>query len=168
MNYNWNIRIWLEQYIPLQMRKPVRIALSYALIAPVQVAWDRFIVKKTAIDFDTMFSGETICVEEKLNILFDPVLKRIQIATNDDAETHYYIYNHNETIEEAKKVYVYKHDEAIDDSLKIYIYGHSEILNPYDFTVYVPNEVYTPIPVNIKQEIEKYRFAGKRYQITLT
>ena len=168
MNYNWNIRIWVEQYLPTMLRKPIRIALHYCLLAPIQQMWFDFIEKKTVIDFDTMFSSETICFEEKLNILFDPVLTRISIQTNDDVGEIHYSFNRSETIDSTEEEYSYSRSEVIDPSLYIYTYNRGELLNPFDFTVQVPTGVNTLYAEKIKQEIEKYRLAGKRYQIILT
>lgn len=165
MEYGINFKAFVTQYLPAIMRKPKRIELHDSFLEPMKELHDKFLQQRERIDYDLKYTSETICVEAKLNELFDPILKRIYIITNDDQIDATYIYGRSEVIQDGEVEWLYGRSETVPADDVVFEFGRDEQQVVNDFTVYVPAAVFAAKLPQLIFEINKYKAAGLNYNI---
>lgn len=162
MKYTWNIRNWLTQYNSPLLRDASVIALMYSYIKPVSVLFDDFTAKRADIDRKLKHNSQQLSFAAVLNDLFDPTIRRITVATNDDVTVSVYIYNDSEEIELAQETVIYNDTELGDGPV---IYNDNENSNVADIIIHVPSAVIATQLTRIVAEVNRYRLAGKTFLI---
>jgi hypothetical protein len=165
MQYGINFKALINQYLPPLLRKPVRLSLYDSFCQPLKDLHDEFLQLIETIDYDLKYTSETICIEAKLNELFDPILKRIYIITNDDLVDATYIYGRSEVIQEGEVEWLYSRSETVPADDVIYEFGRDEEQIINDFTVHVPSSVLSSSEPKLIFETNKYKAAGLQYNI---
>lgn len=160
MKYVWLIRLWVEQILPAYLRKPKRIALHYVLCAPGEELYDEFNAERERIDGIILHNSQRLSFKSRLNDLFDPISRRIDVITNDDADSKVYIYSDTTFIYPEELVHIYT-DAEIDPDLDI-IYGDSEVVSSTDITITAPSSL-SAIQGEMDSWIRFYRLAGRTH-----
>lgn len=137
---------WLKlvkRDVPFSVRKSKMVAFVSALISPVVTNYNQFLSFKSTVEFDLKVTGQVRVLRYYLNQRFDLGNDRITITDG----------NTNETL------FIFLESENQPVYLPQFITGSN-----IDFTVRVPAE-YQGLDPQIKGFIDKYKLAGKRYEI---
>lgn len=158
-NYSLNILQLIGRLIPAHLRTASMWAWMYALAYPLEYLYDLLIAFVSKTNLEASITGQVIYLEHILNHVFDAVNERIYISDGDGlGETYHYFES-----EEVEGVYLY--NEAESDPSPTYYYNQAENnASDTDFIVNVPSVlVYDSVLMNYY--INRYRLAGKRYEI---
>lgn len=166
MIYDWDFESWLAVKLKASMRQPTRTALYVALLEPLRELYAEFLTIREKVEFDVGYSMETISIEHMMNTLFDPNLKRINIVTNDDVLPRVFTFQDGENTLQAPDVFAGADGEVLDPD-PVFLFADDEVINTADYTVSVPNSVWVTHETAIRARLDRYRIAGKKYEIEL-
>src|SRR3989337_2848328 len=86
MNYDWDIRDWVERNLRSFFRRAFWIAWFYALLKPVEDLHVLFKAWSDETDFNTKYSSQQIVLAHLLNDLYDPTNRLIRVETVSDGK----------------------------------------------------------------------------------
>lgn len=160
MKLNLDFKKVFIDFVAVKIRREKMTAWVEALLSPLQSLHDQFVLWHTKIRYDLSFTGQQVYLEHLLNDVYDDNSRRIYI--DDPSGTvifSNFIFN---KIEAQPAKYIYNKSEAQPSS---FVYNKSEAsVSTDDFIVYVPSTIFTnPVEIAMKQLIDKYRAAGKKY-----
>jgi hypothetical protein len=155
MNFAWNIRVWIERFLPYFLRNAVLTAWLYVLLKPVDDLHALFLAKSTDIDDKTKYTGQQRVLAELLNKKFGST--RIYITTDSDTLRHFTAYS------EAEAGFTERLYSEAEPNRPAIVYSE---LNSLDgrFTVHVPSSL-SVSEVMIKGWVNYYRIAGTSFTI---
>jgi hypothetical protein len=160
MKYVWLIRLWVEQFLPAYLRKPKRIALHYVLCKPGEEIYDAFNAERERINGIILHNSQRLSLESRLNDLFDPTSRRIEVITNDDAASKIYIYSDSTFVYPEELVHIFS-DIEIDPDVDI-IYSDSEVVSQTDITIETPSSL-TSRQGEMDAWLRFYKLAGRTH-----
>lgn len=147
----------IEITLPPFLRGINLLSLLTAAIKPIVQTQQSFYQFYEDKKYELTFNGQVIYLEHLLNDQFDSVLRRIYIEDGDQT-TNIYLFNNSENNEAE---YVFNKSENKED---LYLFNTSVTYTDLDFIVFIPiGLVYNENLM--KFYINKYRLAGKRFQI---
>lgn len=163
INLGLNFREVFKHLIPGPIRGTKFTDWIAALLQPIQTLNEDFAEWGADRRYDLSFNGQVVYLEHVLNDQFDPVDRSIYI--DDPAGTQIftpYVFN---VEEQQPPLYVYNVADGLDTDENLVFYNNSEIYTTdEDFIVHVPAGIFNPInEVLMRDLIDKYRIAGKRY-----
>ena len=161
MNLGLNFKTVFSYLVPYQLRKSRTVEWIGALLQPLQSLNDGFVEWAADVRYFLAFNGQVVYLEHVLNDTFDNSLRRIYI---DDPAGNIAIttYVHNK-VEQQPPLYLYNVDDASNENPLVY--NQAELfVSDDDFIVYVPVGIFNPtVEVQMRDLIDQYRIAGKRY-----
>jgi hypothetical protein len=143
--------------LPPFLRGINTISLLNAIIKPLSDIQNNFYQFYEDKKYELTFNGQVIYLEHILNDKFDPILRRIYIG---DAEQTPNVYVFNDS-EDNEAIYLFNNSDTSED---IYLFNASEETPGLDFIVFIPIG-FTYNDNLMKYYINKFKTAGKRYQI---
>lgn len=158
--YSVNWQRLCRWMVPSILRKPVFLAVLYAIAAPVQAVHSAFTGFRKIKLYELSINPQVVYLEKMLNDKYDSGLKRIYIA---DAVWFAPLYIYQEA--ELKGIDLFLDSENQPVTLRT----ESETnVNGFgnDFIVYVPSSVIFNVD-EMKSLIDKYKLAGRRYSIQI-
>lgn len=161
MNLGLAFKTVFSFLIPFVLRQDRMVEWIGALLQPLQTLNDTFVLWASGLRYFLRFNGQVLYLEHVLNDQYDASLRRIFI---DDPVGNVVIttYVHNR-IEFQPPLYLYNIADASE--FDPVVYNTSELfVSEDDFVVHVPTAAFSPaIEVQMRDLIDKYRIAGKRY-----
>ena len=150
MWYNIDWDIFIYQYLPTFLRKPVWISILRAVFAPVKILYDRWRIFRADNIYRLIHTGQVRVLQYALNDRFDPYARRIQIMDG-------YRFNRD---------YIYTHAENRPVWLgTLFIRQSSDYADTgVDFLVVVPQGLHQDL-FAIKDFVNTYKEASKRFKI---
>lgn len=109
--------------------------------------------------YDLTFNGQVIYLEHYLNDKYDNTQRRIVI---EDIELGNSTFLFNK-IEENEDTFIYNKTENEDP---IYLNNNTEVMAVNNFQVLVPSDI-TFDEIVFRRHVDKYRLAGKQYEIII-
>lgn len=162
MIYLWNILTWAKHELPYEVRKPTHVAWVQALLKPLSDLHAAFLIYRDATIKKMRYNGQTCILQELLNDLFDPTLRRIIVLTTYDIKLPEYIY----TQAENTPLYVYTQAEytgGTNTAPQYYLQLWSELGVQYDFIVQAAAGSLTADQITrLKATVRYYKLAGKK------
>lgn len=166
--YYWNINQWVENEVPVEIRKPAMVKWLQALLKPLKDLHNVYETFRTTTLKKMRCNGQVIVLENLLNDLYDPTMRRFEIDTIYDELLPVYIYQNSESsASNNQRVYLYSSQAYANDTqqvlTRVYLNRHEELGMMYDFVVKAPDSFtsFTDI-VQLKATVNYYRLAGKR------
>jgi hypothetical protein len=154
--FSINYDIIIELLLPVWLRQPKHLAFLKAVLKPLKQIYNAFVAYRTNTLRSISHTGQVIYIERLLN--GDATAQYpIYLSDSDDERLDDYIYNQSEG---QLPIYLYQ-DSA---SLPVEVKNEVEYENIDDFVVKVP-EVPPMSDTEIRNIVEKYKPAGKRYSI---
>lgn len=154
----------VRRLMPPRWRNPINLNWFEALLCGINYSQDRFNVFRNQALVELSYNGQTIYLEKMLNDRFDAVQRRIVIKHEESNSVYWYR-------EDEGQAPVYLYTEAETGSTINYLYNEGEnasaLPDGIDFMVLAPASL-SPLELRMKAEIDKYRLAGKQYEITFT
>jgi hypothetical protein len=158
-NFSWNIKTWLSRFLFPRRRKPTPLALTWAILSPLQAIVDDFAARAIVWRFTVQYNSQQAVLASMLNKLFDPTDLRIRVVTTGDLTPPVVIFQDNEFDPQPDFIY---HDG--EDVGNVIIYHQAELDALPDYIVYVPTSLTAEEP-RIRGWINRYNLADKNYQI---
>jgi hypothetical protein len=158
MNYDWDIRDWVERNLRSFFRRAFAIAWFYALLKPLEDMHAEFKSQSDEIDFNTKYSSQQIVLAHLLNDLYDPTNRLIRVETVSDGKIQPVFYQPSEN----KPVYFYQPSEGNP----VYFWQPEEIYDGINFRVMVPTALSADVP-KITARVRMYALAGMRWEVVL-
>ncbi len=181
MNFDFDVFLLIERYLPLVLRNPKHLAWLNSLMKPIETLKNDFLVFVKWARREARMNGQVIVMQDYLNDLFDTELRRIRIYDNSGRE--FIISDVN--------FFVVPSDESLENKTvpPLYIPSETDFNFDVDFVVKVPfnqsnrdfiisdvNSFIFPIVVNgavspmsvvaeIERTVKKYKIAGKTFEI---
>jgi len=159
MNYDWDIRDWVERNLRSFFRRAFWIAWFYALLKPVEDLHALFKAWSDETDFNTKYSSQQIVLAHLLNDLYDPTNRLIRVETVSDGKVVPFI---KQPAEILPQVYVYQPSEATP----LYIWQWTELYDGVNFRVMVPTALSADVP-KITARVRMYALAGMKWEVVL-
>lgn len=141
--YNFDFDKLLKQLIPYSIRKSKLVSFFSGLLSFVKKIFNDFLIKVDQLNDRIRITGQVRVLRYELNNKFDSSLRRIEITD----------------IEINSELFIFLESENQPVYLPNFISGAF-----YDFVVKIPLEL-QPQEVFIKDFLNTYKLAGKRYQI---
>lgn len=159
MTYVWNIVLWAKQYIAVDLAQSPMNEWLAVLVKPLNTVYGYFMAHREATIRKMRFNSQTIVLENLLNDLFDPTLRRIIIINRGDTNQPVYIYQSAEN----KPLYIYQESELVaDPSLNTFVGTDAEYGTIYHFIVQAAvGSLTSEEIVRLKATVNYYRFSGK-------
>lgn len=163
MNLKLDFKANFKYLIPAQIRGVRFVAWLGSLFAPLQSLNTTFKTWGDGVRYNLQFTGQVIYLEHILNDLFDLVLRRTFIT--DPAGTYAITTIFWNRVEAQATVYCWNIAEA--QPAQITLRNFSEVfVTGYDFLVKIPSALNVTLTKNqMRKIIDRYRMAGKRYNI---
>lgn len=150
-NVNWNDKI--NNWLPALMRRARQRAWIRSLIAPVVWLHGVFVAYRTRTRRHLLSTGQVCYLERYLNDYFNKT--SIYIITH--SRTHHYVGR----VADGDALMV----GLVADGTPPFVGLKSDYTLENDFTVYVLNEVGKPTEAQVRAEVDKYKLAGKKYNV---
>lgn len=160
MNYNWNIRNWVAQYINPIIRTDSVVALFYSFCKPVANLYSDFNTKRTEINYRLMYNSQQLSLQALLNEKYDSLLNRIVVETFDDLISRVYLPEDN-AAPIIRRLYLGADNSAGNPFLK----GDAPGAGYADIIISVPADVLAVYSGSISAEVNYYRIAGKSFTL---
>ena len=154
--FNINFRKLAIEWLPTLLRMPVLSDFVLVLVTSIEVLYNEFLKNRKQNLIKITTTCQKFSMQKRLNDLFDPVERRIEIvkAVLFDGT---YLYTEAEDDQwRTKTQWLYI------DALPIYLYTEAELNSEFDFIVKAPigtNEL------QLRAEIEYYMLQSKNYRI---
>ena len=156
MKYTFNHRKFTKQLLPSFLRLPNWVAYLSALVTPLQRLYDDFLDQRDRLNKEARYNSQIMLFEYLLNSAFDPTSRRINIVTTSSGGVRV-----NAVLKsEGSKINAYEKDEGFN---KVTANLKTEFTN-VDFEVRIPS-VLSSEKDGIERMVNKYRFAGKQFNI---
>lgn len=157
LNYNFNVRRFIEQQLPPKWRQTRYIAMLYSWLKPVETLLGKFLLRNTDLDYRNKYSSQQKSLTILLNNLFDNTDRRIRVQTISDSNPNSFIYFNSEG-EPAEYDYFYSEGEPAE-----YDYFYSE-------SIAAGGIVYVPLALQSNEEqikawVRFYIFSGINFKI---
>lgn len=154
--FSINFDIIIELLLPVWLRQPKHLAFLKAVLKPLKQLYNTFVAYRTNTLRSISHTGQVIYIERLLN--GDATVQYpIYLSDSDDDRLNDYIYNQSEG---QLPIYLYQ-DGAL---LPVEVNNEVEYENIDDFVVKVRG-VPPMSDTEIRNIVEKYKPAGKRYSI---
>lgn len=155
MIFNWNIDDIPRQELPPHRQEPERLAYLKALLKPIKTLYNSFVSYRRVTIKKLRYNGQTIILQNYLNDLFDPTLRRIRILTVFDLDMPLYVGLDSEP----DPVYLGLNSEPSP----LYLGLNSETGYLFHFIVEAATGSLTAQQiVRLKAVVNYYRLAGKK------
>lgn len=162
--YRYDLSKLVRRLTPPRWRNAFNLNWYETLLSQIDYSQDQFNDYKDQALIELSYNGQTIYLEKMLNDRFDPVLRRIIIRHED--EIGYYLYLEGEGQPEK-----YLYNESETGATPTYLYNEGENVATFpegiDFLVKAPSEL-AGLEAQMKSEIDKFKLAGKIYDIEYT
>jgi len=153
----------IKQNVPAKLCKTKLLAWIKALISPILQLHSDFTSYRAECDYFVNHTFQVIYLEKILNDIYDPDDRGIYIEDTPPIDV-FAIYNSSEGIETAA---LYNSTESSAEAL--ILYNESEVLQPQDFIIMIPSNVYgfltTQQFTEMRALVNKFKFAGIRFNI---
>lgn len=165
--YYWNINQWVENEIPIEVRKPAMAKWVQALLKPLKDLHATYMIYRAATLKKMRYNGQVIVLENLINDLYDPVQRRFKVETVYDTLRPVYIHTKPELSINNPAEYLY-HKQVYTDDVnnalsRVYLNMHSELGILYDFIIRSPDSFTNPTGIiKLKATVNYYRLAGKK------
>lgn len=162
MNVFINFKTVFQFLIPYRIRQSRMVEFMGALLAPLQTVNGYFSAHVDMIRYDLKFNGQVMYLEHVLNDQFDDTLRRIYIDDPSGQQIFTpYIFNR---IEQQPPLHLFNVADAKPVDENIVLRNTVELVVTTDFVVHVPAGIFNPtMEVQMRDLIDRYRIAGKRY-----
>ena len=181
--YNFDIDKLVVQYIPIILRKPKNIAWLKVIFTPAKYLLGKFIEYITYAKREIKQNGQVIRLETLLNDLYDKELRRITIT--DTSNAYFVLSNVSATIitndtriGSINQPIVLKNESdfnySVDFVVKIFGGGSNKAVSLSNISpttisntnaIIFGNSSDTPIETLVRNTLNKYKIAGKKYAI---
>jgi hypothetical protein len=159
--YKYDLRKLVRRLTPPRWRNTFNLNWYETLLSGVNYSQDRFNAFKDQALIELSYNGQTVYLEKMLNDRFDSFLRRIIIQHEEDLSVFWYL-------EGEGQVERYLYTESETGGTTTYLYNEGEntsgLPDGVDFIVKAPIGL-ASLEVRMKSEINKYRLAGKQYEI---
>lgn len=156
--FNINFKKLAIEWMPTFLRNPFWIAFVLVLIVPLESLYNEFLRVRKQNLIRINITCQKFSMQKRLNDLFDPLERRIEIVKAVLFEGTYLYTEAEDDQWRTKTQWLYI------DSLPIYLYTEAELNSEFDFIVKVPaglNEL------QLRAEIEYYMLQSKNYKIEI-
>jgi len=143
--------------LPTVLRKPLLVAIAYALAAPIVSLYRSFMQFRDETNYRLYHNGQTCYLRAVLNDAFDPISRRITVTDGDVSETAVFIYQRSES-----KFRMLK--RRGEGALQVSRRGFSGTTG-FDFMVNIPYDLKGLDESRLKAITNTYKLASKRYAI---
>lgn len=159
MNYNFDIQLFIGNFIPIALRKTKHLLWLFCLFTPFASLKNAFLDFIAITRYEASLTGQTTILQMALNNLFDNISRRIFI-TNRTREG-VFIYNKSES---QAPDYVY--NQAENHFPRYFVRNRAEAsgYNIATFRVNVP-AVLGLTEAKIRAYVDKYKIAGVVYEV---
>jgi len=156
--FNINYDIIVQLLLPVWLRQPKQIAFLKAVLKPLKQLYNTFVAYRLKTLSDISHTGQVMYIEHLLN--GDAMsVDDIYLSDNIGSRLDDYIYNQAEG-----QVPVYVYNSGDPELVLWFVRNDQEYYFIDDFIVNIPNGVVVS-EANIKNIVNKYKQAGKRYSI---
>lgn len=156
--FNINYDNIIELLLPVRLRQRRTRDYLKAVLKPLKSLFNSFSAYRLYVIDRITHTGQIMYLEHYLNNLYSPQGQGIFIEDAITTNMVKYLYNENEGEE---PLWLYNENEG---ETPVWLYNDAEIDDHTDFIVHVPNHL-SVTSQEIKNVIEIYRPAGKRYQV---
>lgn len=162
--YRYDLSKLVRRLTPPRWRNPFNLHWYETLLSPINYSQDRFVAFKDQALIELSYNGQTMYLEKMLNDRFDPTHRRIIIQHEEDNSVFWYL-----EAEGQAPNYLYTEIETGATLTHLYNEGENSTGLPggIDFRVKAPAELFSKEP-QMKAEINKYKLAGKIYDIVFS
>lgn len=162
--YRYDLSKLVKRLTPPRWRNAFNLNWYETLLSGIDYSQDRFNAFKDQSLIELSYNGQTIYLEKMLNDRFDPVARRIVIQHEDDNGVFWYLEGEGQP-----EQYLYTEPET--GATITYLYGEGEnstgLPDGIDFRVKAPSDL-SSLEVRMSSEINKYKLAGKQFEITFS
>ncbi len=164
-SYPFSFISWLSDLIPI-IRRKVKIFSWYSIpFFELQNLYQKFLMLRCQLLFESAANGQTIKLERFLNILFDNVDRGIIIENTLINFDTLYLYRRGEQPSAGDESFLYNRDETPLGNQE-YLFQKDEVELSVDFIVKVPSSIYSIINLGeLAAIVDKYKFVGTKYKI---
>lgn len=159
--YGYDLRKLIRRLTPPRWRNAFNLNWYETLLSGVNYSQERFNAFKDQALIELSYNGQTVYLEKMLNDRFDPMLRRITIEHDETTGVYWYLEGEGQ----AEK---YLYTESETGTTETYLFNEGEnfsgLPDGIDFRVKAPLEL-LPLEIRIRSEINKYKLAGKQYDI---
>ena len=156
--FNINFDILIKLLLPVSLRQPTTESFLKAVLKPLKQLYNIFLSYRTKQLLALSYTGQTMYLKKLLNDNFDNA-RRFRIT--DVANTRLQLCNDPNV---TKKL-TYTTDETHE--IDFYNPEHDE--NNIDFTITGADDLlYMPSITEVAYFVDRYKLAGKKYNITFT
>lgn len=159
--YKYDLPKLVRRLTPPRWRNPFNLNWYESLLCGINYSQDRLNIFKDQARVELSYNGQTIYLEKMLNDRFDPVQRRIQIVHDEDLTVYWYLEGEGQP-----EKYLYTETET--GVTTTYLYNEGENITGLpegiDFRVLAPSSL-TSEQIRMTSEIEKYKLAGKQFEI---
>jgi hypothetical protein len=176
MIYSFNVKKLLEQYTPISLRKPRHLAWLHSLFTPFSTLLESFLVFVSKARSEVLQTGQVGRLETLLNDLYDAQERRIFLQ--DTSNAYFVLSNSNATIfSNIQSISIadeVDYNFTVDFVVKLFGGATSNVfvLSNSNATIFsniqstsIVNQNNTPILEQIQNTVNKYKIAGKSFQI---
>ena len=156
-NLNPNFQKIVKELTPHFLQGGTMIKFMNSWVNVLQTLNDSFYSWRSVKIADARRTAQTMYLQQYLNSLYDPTLKRIYI-TNQSANMQQYVYNVGE---DDPNFYLLNVAEYGDVT---YFYNNSEIVTIADYIINIPVSI-TFVESIVRSQVDVYNVAGKEYEI---
>ncbi|HTF18166.1 MAG TPA: hypothetical protein VK658_08850 [Chryseolinea sp.] len=159
--YRYNLSKLVKRLTPPRWRNPTNLNWYETLLSGINYSQDRFNAFKDQALVELSYNGQTIYMEKMLNDRYDPSLRRIIIQHEQNNSAYWYVEGEGQA-----PVYLYTEPETGATQSFLYIEGENSTGLPdgIDFVVKAPVSL-TSQEVRMKADVNKYKLAGKQFEI---
>jgi hypothetical protein len=159
--YRYDLSKLVRRLTPPRWRNAFNLHWYETLLSPINYSQDRFNDYKDQALIELSYNGQTIVLESMLNNKFDSLQRRIIIKHEEDNSVFWYLEDEGQAPN-----YLYVEGETGTTSTYLYNEGENSTGLPegIDFRVIAPLSLSSKEP-QIRAEINKYKLAGKVYDI---
>lgn len=159
--YRYDLSKLVRRLTPPRWRNAFNLNWYEALLSGIGHSQDRFNTFKDHALVELSYNGQTMYLEKMLNDRFDSALRRIVIQHEEDISVFWYLEGEGQV-----ERYLYKESETGETATYLFNEGEntSGLPDGIDFRVKAPLEL-SLLQVRMRSEINKYKLAGKQYDI---
>jgi hypothetical protein len=158
LRYRFDLEALVVGLLPSLLRKPKLKAYLNALLMPVATLYAGFVAFQAKARRELSYNGQTLSFQRALNDLFDPVLARIRIISQDASFEAVYV---NFVAEEEAEKYTKFTTESPPHFV---LYGTVELASQVGFVVRCPASLRPQEPA-LKARIGQLKLAMVKYRI---
>lgn len=158
--YKYDLPKLIRRLTPPRWRNPFNLNWYETLLSGINYSQTRFNAYKDQALIELSYNGQTLYLEKMLNDIFDHDQRRILIQHEEDNSVFWYLEGEGQ----APK---YLYTEGETGATVSYLYNEGENtsdLSGVDFRVKAPISLSSQ-EARMKSEIQKYKLAGKQYDI---